>query len=246
MSAFTKKIESIINDKEHGSTKVLQDICQLFLYQRYDLDELRWAFIKLRKINPSMVVIHHFLNELQTKLDLNFKNHVIQYIDKWQYCEERIASYIFKLLPQTPLTILTHSYSGVVIKVLVLLKSKGVCFNVLQTESTPGGEGKLQAEALVRLKLKIDLIADKKIAHKFPGIDVCLLGVDQYNHRGFVNKIGSQAIVDLTKEYTTPLYTIGDSRKQVTHIQPESIKGLFEYVSYNQQIKLINENGTYS
>jgi translation initiation factor 2B subunit (eIF-2B alpha/beta/delta family) len=144
-------------------------------------------------------------------------------------------------MPDGPNTILTHSHSGTLIKVLKYLLNQGLTITVVQTESLPGGEGSLQAEELKQLPLRITLINDSQINEYITGVNFCLLGADQYDKAFFVNKTGSKVIVDIAFRHNVPVYVLGDTRKRVDRVPPMPGK-LFERVAFRENVKLINED----
>jgi len=240
MSGLKKKINLIKNDHSHGSSILLQKIIEVFILSKYSTDEMRLAFSELRQIDTSMVVIHHFLNELEPEISRDFQAQVQQYINKWENVNYKITMNLKDYLPGNSLTILAHSHSGVIIEVVKNLMKSGYSIKVIQTESLPGGEGKIQATALRQLGLDISIIEDESIIHSMAAVDCVFLGVDQYDDDSFVNKIGSKHIVETANQFNILMFILGDTRKQVK--QTKTIPGgLFEKVLIKNNVRIITE-----
>lgn len=168
MDTFQLQIQKFVNDETHGSSYLLKEIIKAFTKHQPDTDEIRWAFKELKQINPTMVIIHHFLRTLEPKIDTNFQDHLQEYINQWQDVEERIATNLARILPKKELNVLTHSHSGMIIRVLGILQECSFHLNVWQTESFPGGEGKKQAECLSNFGFNVSILSDDQVKETCP------------------------------------------------------------------------------
>lgn len=240
MDTFKSRILQIRHDRTHGSSFLLKEIINAFWKQRPDPSEIQWAFDELHKIDPAMVIIHHFLKTMQPTIDSNFYRHLQAYEDTWKNVADRIADNLITHLPGTNLNVLTHSHSGMVIKVLKILNEKGYYLTVWQTESFPGGEGKTQAETLKKYKIAVSLVNDAYVDEALTQTDAVLLGVDHYDQKSFANKTGSKKIVELAGESGCPVYVLGDSRKEVDRVKVNS-DGLFERMSFAGNVRMVTE-----
>lgn len=242
MTGFKEKIIAIKNDHSHGSTILLQEIIDVFLAKNYSDNEILWAHSELGKLDPSMVVIHHFLKKLKPSIGNDFQNHVQQYQEAWQNVNKRITKNLMGYLANDSFTILTHSHSGVVIDVLKHLLENGYSIEVFQTESQPGGEGIIQAKALRQSGIDVTIIKDESIINIIDQINYCFLGVDQYDENSFVNKKGSKTIVELAKQNKVPVFVLGDTRKKVHDIKLGN-EDLFEIVSLIGNVRILAPEG---
>ena len=240
MSDLESKIKKIRENHLHGSSIILQEIINVFTTGKYTDNDLVKSFSELRKIDPSMIVIHHFLRELKPAIGQDFVNKVQQYAGRWKNVNENIAENLKEYLPNESLTILTHSHSGVIIKVVKSLIEYGYTIKIIQTESQPGGEGVLQAKSLQQLGSDVSIINDNAVGIIMYKVNCCFLGVDQYNDKVFVNKIGSKEIVEIAKQNNVPVFVLGDTRKSVIRIQLGAF-ALFETVPIVSNVYLISE-----
>lgn len=245
MGGFLHRIKQLSADHESGSGKILADIIRALLAYTYSKNELLQAFGILKTIDPAMVVVHHLLQELEPAIDSDFREKVRQYQERWSGIEAKVAANLINHLPTGSGRVITHSNSSMVQAVLKILATRGFTFHVLQTTSYPGGEGKLQADSLSRAGLAVTLINDDDIKEQMAAAEACLLGVDQYDQAGFVNKVGSTAMVEAACKAAVPVFVLGDARKQVNQITMAPIGSLFEYVPWQKGIRLLTGQKDY-
>ena len=244
MPNLKEKINQIKNDHSHGSSFLLQEIIETLTAAEYSDNEISRAFSELRKIDSSMIVIHHFLKELEPAIGQNFQYKVEEYANTWKNVYESIAENLKGYLTNDPFIILTHSHSGAIIGVVEILLRFGYTLKIIQTESRPGSEGKIQAEALQQLGLNVTIITDDRINRVMNKVDYCLLGADQYDENSFVNKIGSRNIVEIAKKQNVPVFVLGDKRKFVKIISCTP-SPLFEKVMLNKHVSIIDNKKQY-
>jgi translation initiation factor 2B subunit (eIF-2B alpha/beta/delta family) len=231
------ELNEIINDQIHGSSFILNRT--LTFFEQYpDLPEIHHAIQQFRKVDQSMVIVHHFLDAYeQSGLDMN--DFLVQYKQEWAGVEERVVQRLEPILPDDPFRIITHSNSHLVQYVLRKLSSKKE-MEVFQTHSEPGNEGLIQAKDLNAVGLNVQLVEDSGIEH-VKGINICLLGCDQFTQKNFVNKVGSGRI--LSQFQNQICLVLADTRKKVKSLvyNPQ----LFEVLSF-KKLTLITEEGVYS
>ncbi len=214
-------------------------IIDAFKSYRPDAQEGLWALSQLQRIDPSMAIVHHFLKEASRGNDL--LQTIEQYEQRWRNVPARIAAEVARLLPREDLRLLLHSQSGQVVQVMHELTRKGFNLRCVQTVSTPGEEGRVQAEVLQQAGLDVQVIEDGLISEIAGDIDACLLGVDQYDHRAFVNKVGSSRLVELMRVRKLPVLVVGDTRKQVDRCVASDV--LFEVIAYTANVTVVTEQG---
>ncbi len=92
-------------------------------------------------------------------------------------------------------TVLVHSYSTSVLKVLEKALEKRGLKLVYATESRPGGEGLEMARRVSQLGIDVSLIVDSAVNYYMDKIDLVLLGAEAITANGaLVNKVGSSLI----------------------------------------------------
>jgi len=245
MTRFQNNIEQITSNQSAGSSILLKMIIDEFLNYGHTREEVKWAINKLKNIDREMAVVYHFLRAVESYSERDFKHRVQEYADKWKRADKEIFNYLLRNIEDDPISLLVHSHSGVIMSVVQNLSKKGYEPTIFQTASAPEMEGLLQAEYFKGIGLDVTTIADDRINNYIKDITLCLLGVDHYSGRGFVNKIGSKNIVNLAFKQNIPVYVLGDSRKMVSKITLSLENKLFEMIAYSENIKLINEKGEF-
>jgi len=104
-------------------------------------------------------------------------------------------------------TILTHSYSSTIIKLLQKALDRGLRFSVIVTESRPIGEGKYAAEVISRLGVDTTLIVDSAVRFVMKRVNRVFVSADAVAANGAViNKAGTSAIALAAKEARVRTY----------------------------------------
>ena len=240
MSFLKARIREIKNNRSHGSSLLLQEIINVFTSAKHSDSEIMRSFSELGEIDPSMVLVHHFLKELKPAIGQDFRYHVEQYKHKWDNVNLAISSNLQEYLIDKKLTVLTHSYSGVIIDVLMNLALRGILIDVIQTVSEPVGEGREQAKSIAQLGINTRVIKDEDLINSIGQVNCCFLGVDQYDDKSIVNKVGSRAIIEMAAQLNKPVFVLGDTRKLVDSTSAGTT-GLFEIVPIKSHVHLINE-----
>ncbi len=111
-------------------------------------------------------------------------------------------------------TILTHSYSTTVIKLLGKALERGIKFNVIVTESRPISEGFHTAEILNKMGIRTTLIVDSAIRYVMKKVSKVIVGADAVAANGAViNKVGTSAIALAAKEARVRTYVAAGTYK---------------------------------
>ena len=157
---FQRTIERILEDRESGSTLILERIIEAFNDDSLKLEDRKWAFWRLHEIDKSMAIIYHFLHHMESSLeDSRFQEELNQYQIKYQNINENIWTNLQRLFDFQDKTVLTHSSSQQVQEVLSLIPSN-THIKIFQTISFPGEEGLIQLEVFEENGLACRLIDD--------------------------------------------------------------------------------------
>ena len=241
MSTFHDQIIQIVKDKVHGSNYLLNRLLSIFKNHKNSVrtKDLDWAFDQLGSMDPALAIIHHFVASLGSNTVPGFYKQLDTYMADWSNIEHVLANKLKETVDLENKTILTHSNSGTVQKVLHELFQVDKPFSIIQTKSLPGGEGVIQAESLKKAGLTVELIEDRKVKQTMSQIDLVVFGCDQYSQQALVNKVGTQAIITEAINDEIPVVILADSRKCVKKIK--SIGVLFEKLPMTDSISLITE-----
>ncbi|XP_002739896.1 translation initiation factor eIF2B subunit alpha-like [Saccoglossus kowalevskii] len=113
-------------------------------------------------------------------------------------------------------TILTHSHSRVVLKVLKEAAAAKKRFNVFVTESCPDKSGLKMANDLREVGIPVTVILDAAAGYVMEKVDMVLVGAEGVvESGGIINKVGTYQIAICTKAANKPLYVVAESFKFV-------------------------------
>jgi len=109
--------------------------------------------------------------------------------------------------------ILTHSYSRVVMKTLLMAHERKR-ISVFVTEARPGGLGIKTAEALALAGIPCSVILDSAVAFVMDRVDFVLVGSEAVvESGGLINAVGSNQIAIIAKAANKPFYALAESYK---------------------------------
>ncbi|KAJ3987304.1 hypothetical protein F5890DRAFT_1405404 [Lentinula detonsa] len=110
-------------------------------------------------------------------------------------------------------SILTHSYSRVVLQTL-LLAHKRKRISVFVTEARPRGMGIKTAEMLTAAGIPCTVVLDSAVAYAIDKVDFVLMGSEAVvESGGLVNAVGSNQIAIIAKAANKPFYALAESYK---------------------------------
>lgn len=127
-------------------------------------------------------------------------------------------------LIETGATVMTHSYSSVVLASLLRAKAAEKEFQVICTESRPMREGVALAKRLGQEGIETRLIIDAAAPHFMCQAQVALVGADSVSEQGLVNKIGTYGLALATKAHGMPLYALCGTEKFLPPGYPPQFK----------------------
>lgn len=215
---FEQQIEDIVADKESGSSQLVKRIQAAFHSledQHPDERLLNRAFTRLRQVDQSMAVVHHLLDTLEPAVGPAFFQTLNDYERHWTDLPRRVAAQLIDARNWSNRNILLHSRSGMLLDAVRRVDGHYGGLKVWQTRSEPGAEGVAQYRDLQKLDVTVQLVEDDEVPELAPSMDAAWLGVDQYNSKAFVNKLGSKRIADAMDRAGKTTFVLGDPRKRV-------------------------------
>jgi translation initiation factor 2B subunit (eIF-2B alpha/beta/delta family) len=123
-----------------------------------------------------------------------------------------IATHAYQLFENRS-TIVSHSFSSTVLKVLTHVAEKRTDIKVFQSVGYPVKEGVTMASAVAGLGMKVELISDGGLADAVQHCDIVLLGADSVTRTEVINKQGSLGIAIAARHFNVPCYVLVDSTK---------------------------------
>ncbi|KAJ7273682.1 hypothetical protein B0H12DRAFT_1285809 [Mycena haematopus] len=111
-------------------------------------------------------------------------------------------------------SILTHSYSRVVMETLLLAHQRSKRISVFVTEARPRGLGVKTADALTAAGIPCTVILDSAVAYAMEKVDFVIVGSEAVvESGGLINAIGSLNIAIIAKAANKPFYALAESYK---------------------------------
>jgi translation initiation factor eIF-2B subunit delta len=222
------EFEKISNDHHSGSAEIMQRFIDLLkdypgtdkLKSIKDKNSLLENLMRLKENQKNFFVVQHFLKEIigflktdNLKWEENLSQLISKYESEWNDVNDRIAAMAYSKIDVNNKTILLHSNSSTVKSLFNYKQAHTSSMKIIQTESRPVMEGRIQAEFLAGSGYQVTLITDAAIGQYAKIADLSILGADAIYKDFFVNKCGSLLIALLCQGYEIPLYVLADSRK---------------------------------
>ena len=211
-----------------GSAELLEQYIELLLYwiDKGELESQKDPSVlvnqvrKLQETHKNLFVLIHFYNQVIRAVNEESENWTLrlaeflrQYKEVWSNVGSRLAAQALSLIDMSQKTILTHSQSSAVKEVFRQFSGNRKKVKVIQTESRPVYEGRIQATIISKLGYDVTLVTDVGYTRHLQQINMVLLGADSVYRDYFVNKAGSYAICLAGKNAGIPVYVLADSRK---------------------------------
>ena len=228
-----KKFES---DNYSGSAELLAQYIELILYwmenenlqSTKDKSFLMESMARMQEIHKSLFVLVQFYNlaievlkEEQEDWSSVFLGFLKEYKLAWSNINHKLALQALSMIDLNSKVVLSHSQSSAVREVLNLYPGNKKKVRVIQTESRPILEGRMQAVHLLKMGYDVKLVQDAGFARHLDRINMILLGADAVYKEFFVNKAGSYNICLAGKNAGIPIYVLADSRKFWFSLPPE-------------------------
>ncbi len=228
-----KKFES---DNSTGSAELLEQYIELLLYWlgKGDLQTLKdKTFLmdqikRLQENHKTLLVLLHFslqaiqlLNNSREDWDHILLDFLKEYRLTWTDVNTRVAKQAASVIDLNQKLILCHSQSSAVREIFNQYRGNKKIVKIIQTESRPILEGRIQAVNIRKLGFEVKLVSDTGYARHLDRINMILLGADAIFRDYFVNKSGTYNICLAGKNAGIPVYILADSRKFWFSLPPE-------------------------
>ena len=229
-----QEIIMVLNDRESGSVALLNHLIQALEMELQrsdrDMDSFHMLLITIRPHLQHFAAVDNFLAELIIHMEEKeaaqkdaFPADALQFIsvysDYWQDSDRKITENFLQHCNPENTTILTHSHSETIIRLLSRLHSRRIPFMVLQTLSAPGEEGRKAIERMHQLRIKADLVVDGQIQGALALADHVLMGCDALLGKEFLNKLGTRSILEEARQQKKSTFLLAESRKEI--VRPE-------------------------
>ena len=250
-----RAITQILNDRESGSVGLLDQLIAAFEEQLQDpelqAEDLRYQVDTVRASYRHFAAIENFLASLTAYLGpaSAFPSETVDFISDyksyWKDAPGKIAGHFLRIYNPEHKTILTHSQSQTVISLLDQLHLRQISFEVIQTLSVPGEEGKIAHERMLQMGLRSRLVHEDKLKDVLYQTDLVLIGCDTLLGKEFLNKSGTSSILEQAKQFNLPSFLLAETRKKINSPSwKNEMTGhkLFEWVPLNLVSALLTES----
>ena len=106
---------------------------------------------------------------------------------------------------------------------------KGIDCRVVQTYSSPSGEGADQAEKLSALGFNVTLMHEDAISRWIDTTDFAIFGSDLILEDKFLNKTGTFPLIMMLSHFQKPVYVLAENRKvfQERSLSSETLEAVY-------------------
>ncbi|KAJ1977954.1 translation initiation factor eIF-2B subunit alpha [Dimargaris verticillata] len=138
-----------------------------------------------------------------------------RFVEKAAACRDSIADLGLSFI-RDDTTILLHSYSRVVMTLLLKAAAMNKRFRVYVTESRPNNNGYRTAEKLHQAGIPCTVILDCAVGYVMEKVDFVLVGAEGVvENGGLINQIGTYQLSVVAKAANKPFYAVAESYKFV-------------------------------
>ena len=138
---------------------------------------------------------------------------------------KKISIYGSKLI-KNGMNVYSHCHSSTVIDILKYAKKKQKKnFVVYTSEVEPLLQGRKTAKELAKFGIKVFIFPDLSAGLALKKCDLFLFGADAYTSKNVINKIGTNSLCEIAKDYKVPRFSCGVSMKYIKKIKIEKRSG---------------------
>ncbi|PLW80683.1 hypothetical protein C0585_01185 [Candidatus Woesearchaeota archaeon] len=237
---FKKIVEDIKALKIQGAENIakasIKAVNDIFLKNKDSTDvellmQLKLAKQTLISTRPTEPALRNSLNFLfsdinENNLKINLKRNIEKATSHFLNSDREIAKIGANKI-KNGMKIYTHCHSNTVISIFKEAIKQKKKFTVLNTETRPKYQGRITAEDLSKLGIKVTHYPDNAARIAIRQADMVLFGSDAVTSEGdVINKIGSGMFSEIANRYDVPVYCCTNSWK----FDPKSIQGFDEEI----------------
>jgi translation initiation factor 2B subunit (eIF-2B alpha/beta/delta family) len=217
--------ERVRHDSSSGSSEttiyVLGSLHEILSNNEISREQLIEFSKLLRKAKPAMAPLSNIARLMETAADSIEPDKaallsVEKVIGNEKTAGARIAD---NAMDKIEGTVLTLSYSGTVMTVLMSVAKKKE-IKVIVAESFPLGEGRRTAELLSKEGIDVTLVADSMVFAEARDSDLCMVGADAITPHALINKVGTYGIALASMQAGIPVYIVSSTLKVTSELKP--------------------------
>ncbi len=243
---WQKELQEIVNDNINSATFITFRSISLLKEMAISasLEDLQKALDILKNSHTMMATIYNLSNKAQKFLQENPKEKLTKFCDEFEKyfikANEKTALKAAKIIKDNS-TILTHSYSSLVLKAILKAKEEKKRIKVICTESRPKNEGVMLAKKLKENNIETVLIIDALASSLVKKCDLILIGADGVSRDYLIHKAGTLPLALSAKYFNKKIYSLAPSLKfwpKSSNLKQESPKNPKEVSQEN--LKILN------
>jgi translation initiation factor 2B subunit (eIF-2B alpha/beta/delta family) len=224
-SKLISSIARLRADHSSGASDMVVAAAEILgLARRQGAEVLHEAAVAIREAQPAMASLRNLAaaairdNTEPGALDL--------FSRKQKDAAERLprfAAGVIRASHPGRLRVVTHSFSGTVLRCVQTLLERGLV-HVACSEGRPALEGRRMADALAAAGAKVDFFTDAGLSTSLAEADALLLGADAVTRRWFLNKCGTAALASWAARCSIPTYVLAASDKILPEKEVASLR----------------------
>ncbi len=210
-------LQNILNDKTSGSSEILLKLNNYFKDSSANLKHLKPAAKHAKDNLSHFEAVNDYLNSIEDILDSGDYLELKKFTSDFDIHLQTKYEFLYKnaqpLLKHAN-AVLSLSNSKTLLEIFKRWRKDNKRLKIILCESRPKLEGRIFAEALLREKIKVELIYDFMISLYIPKVDAVIVGADAVlNNGNVVNKTGSTAAAILCRYFNKPFYVFSTKDK---------------------------------
>lgn len=248
------EIDRICKDRVSGSVTLLNRLIpaleQELRQEGFALEHFLALIAEIRGELGHFAAIENFLAALLVHAEGldgdpgNALHFMKEYKAYWQDSAAKVATNLLSDFNPEGTTLLIHSQSQTILSLLEELQKRQVSFQVMQTLSVPGEEGRIAYEKFLRMGIGAELIEDAHVGELIHKSGLVLLGCDALLPDEFLNKTGSKNMLEMARTAEIPSVVVTESRKRIARPgwkTEQTTHPLFEWVPLELVDRIVTE-----
>ncbi len=214
----------VVSDRTHGASELLKSALQAFLKFIESIDTVEYDNIdslmkELANLRTDMAGFSNCVRLINAESIDSLTSSVTQLLAYLEQAPAKIAANAVKSISK-PVSIMTNSRSSIVERILLHLHEAAKLSHVIQMESRPAYEGRINAERLVERDVQVTVIPDAAMGYWIHHADMIIVGADAVAIDGsFLGKVGCYPLASLAR-YTDIAYYVAADRLKFVHDMP--------------------------
>lgn len=215
----TRAIRTLAGDHRSGSVTLALRACRLLGSCKFPALESAGNFHfqvaqQVIAAQPTMAAIRNVCERWLLQLQQGSTPlHSARRVAKELTCAQSAASLHAAALLHHGQVLMTYSASSTVEAAVLAAHRKRKRFRVLCAEGRPKYEGRAMAKRLATRGVPVELFTDSALLASLAAADLLLVGCDAVFPDGFVNKVGTHALLCMSRRADIPSYIVADSFK---------------------------------